>query len=151
MAQVYGPFVKGIREKIRDLIKTRAAADAIHVDDVRLKLHRSTDEEMAREVFVLKPPMEGRLLATVSAQSKFRVPVLIQVRADAEQDAEDALSELESLVIDTLDANPLLGGLAGVEEASVINSFELEEGTGPDTWPQLLVVEVHTTRSVIQQ
>lgn len=150
MAQVYGPFVKSVREKIRDLIRARAEADGIHVDGVRLKLHRRVDDKLAREVFILKPPMTSDMNVTGSALRRIRFPILIEVKADAEQDAEDALAELESLVIDAIDDNVLLGGLADVAEANLTQSFELEEGSGPDTWPQLLIVEVLTQRTVKQ-
>lgn len=112
-------FARVIRDKVKDLIVARKTADGITVGEVVAGIHRDVKRFAASGIYILPPAMVADPLLTDASVDRYRLSVECVLKEYTEAQHLDRLGELVSLIVDALEANPTLDGVAGTQLARV--------------------------------
>lgn len=133
MAVAFKPLViQPLWEKLESLLKARRDADQVEVGEIIRTIHRDPQRFESNGVYILPPGIRPRTpgVRHDADSTLMRFTVVLNSRAMDDDSHMDKLAQLVGLVYDTMEADPLLGGLA--EEAYVedVTPVEVVFGDG---------------------
>jgi hypothetical protein len=132
-----------ILNKIRDLIRARAATDKRGLTDDHINVELSdANQELVPNITVLLPKMDPQDQPQDGHLNVLSVPIEVEVAADTLEDATQLLKDHRSTVIDAIRNDPTLGQVAGVTSAGLLGYDYPEKGRAADRWVQLYLFRV---------